>query len=110
MNTPTADDIIADLESRGLGWSLDHTGTLHTEREPQVRCDALVLLVARWRERKADYEAEWKEAAARRYKGGRLAAADIAMEITVCIRELEELLGAGKKENGKLTRCGEESE
>jgi len=24
----TADDIIADLESRGLGWSLDHTGTL----------------------------------------------------------------------------------
>ena len=28
MNTPTADDIIADLESRGLCWSLDHTGTL----------------------------------------------------------------------------------
>jgi hypothetical protein len=28
MNTPTVDDIIADLESRGLGWSLDHTGTL----------------------------------------------------------------------------------
>ena len=27
MNTPTIDDIIADLESRGLGWSLDHTGT-----------------------------------------------------------------------------------
>jgi Lar family restriction alleviation protein len=24
----TADDIIADLESRGLGWSLDHTGRL----------------------------------------------------------------------------------
>jgi len=24
----TADEIIADLESRGLGWSLDHTGTL----------------------------------------------------------------------------------
>jgi hypothetical protein len=28
MNTPTADDIIADLESRGLGWSLDHIGQL----------------------------------------------------------------------------------
>ena len=28
MNTPTADDIITDLESRGLGWSLDHTGRL----------------------------------------------------------------------------------
>ncbi len=28
MNTPTADDIIADLESRGLGWSLDNTGRL----------------------------------------------------------------------------------
>jgi hypothetical protein len=28
MSTPTADDIIADLESRGLGWSLDHTGTI----------------------------------------------------------------------------------
>ena len=28
MNTPTVDDIIADLESRGLGWSLDHTGRL----------------------------------------------------------------------------------
>ena len=28
MTTPTADDIIADLESRGLGWSLDHTGRL----------------------------------------------------------------------------------
>jgi hypothetical protein len=28
MTTPTVDDIIADLESRGLGWSLDHTGTL----------------------------------------------------------------------------------
>jgi len=24
----TADDIIADIESRGLGWSLDNTGTL----------------------------------------------------------------------------------
>jgi hypothetical protein len=28
MITPTADDIIADLEARGLGWSLDHTGTI----------------------------------------------------------------------------------
>jgi len=28
MNTPTVDDIIAELESRGLGWSLDHTGRL----------------------------------------------------------------------------------
>jgi len=28
MNTPTVDDIIADLESRNLGWSLDHTGRL----------------------------------------------------------------------------------
>ena len=28
MSTPTADDIIADLESRGLGWSLDNTGRL----------------------------------------------------------------------------------
>jgi uncharacterized protein YqgV (UPF0045/DUF77 family) len=28
MSTPTVDDIIADLESRGLGWSLDHTGTI----------------------------------------------------------------------------------
>ena len=28
MNTPTVDDIIADLESRGLGWSLDHTNRL----------------------------------------------------------------------------------
>jgi len=28
MNTPTADDIIADLESRGLGWSLGHVGQL----------------------------------------------------------------------------------
>lgn len=27
MNTPI-DDLIKDLESRGLGWSLDHTGTL----------------------------------------------------------------------------------
>jgi len=26
MNTPTIDEIIADLESRGLGWSLDHAG------------------------------------------------------------------------------------
>jgi len=26
MSTPTADDIIADLESRGLIWSLDRTG------------------------------------------------------------------------------------
>jgi hypothetical protein len=28
MNTPTIDEIIADLESRGLGWSLDHIGQL----------------------------------------------------------------------------------
>jgi hypothetical protein len=28
MSTPTADDIIADLESRGLGWSIEHTGRL----------------------------------------------------------------------------------
>jgi len=28
MTTPTVDDIIADLEARGLGWSLDHTGRL----------------------------------------------------------------------------------
>ena len=26
MTTPTADDIIADLESRGLVWKLDRTG------------------------------------------------------------------------------------
>jgi len=26
MNTPTVDDIIADLESRGLFWKLDRTG------------------------------------------------------------------------------------
>lgn len=25
---PSADDLIADIESRGLGWSLDHTGRL----------------------------------------------------------------------------------
>ena len=28
MNTPTVDDIIADLESRGLGWSIEHIGRL----------------------------------------------------------------------------------
>jgi len=28
MTTPTVDEIIADLESRGLGWSLDNTGRL----------------------------------------------------------------------------------
>ena len=28
MSTPTVDDIVADLKSRGLGWSLDHTGRL----------------------------------------------------------------------------------
>jgi hypothetical protein len=28
MSTPTVDDIISDLESRGLGWSLDNTGRL----------------------------------------------------------------------------------
>ncbi len=28
MTTPTVDDIIANLELRGLGWSLDHTGRL----------------------------------------------------------------------------------
>ena len=28
MNPPTVDDIIAELESCGLGWSLDHTGRL----------------------------------------------------------------------------------
>jgi hypothetical protein len=28
MNTPTVDDIIADLESRGLRWSIEHTGRL----------------------------------------------------------------------------------
>ena len=28
MSTPTVDDIIADLESRGLGWSLENTGPL----------------------------------------------------------------------------------
>ncbi len=28
MTTPTVDDIIANLELRGLGWSLDHIGTL----------------------------------------------------------------------------------
>jgi len=28
MNTPTVDDIISDLESRGLGWSIEHTGGL----------------------------------------------------------------------------------
>jgi len=76
------------------------TEPAHSDAE-SVRCSALVLLLARWRERKADYEAEWKEAAARRKEGDRLAAADIAMEITVCIRELEELLVAGKKENEK---------
>jgi len=26
MDTPTVDDIIADLESRGLGWRIDRTG------------------------------------------------------------------------------------
>ena len=26
MSTPTVDDIIADLESRGLGWSIEHIG------------------------------------------------------------------------------------
>ena len=28
MPNPSADEIIQDLESRGLGWSLDHTGNL----------------------------------------------------------------------------------
>ncbi len=28
MTTPTVDDIIANLELRGLGWSLHHIGTL----------------------------------------------------------------------------------
>jgi hypothetical protein len=28
MTTPTVDEIIADLESRGLCWSLDHIGQL----------------------------------------------------------------------------------
>jgi hypothetical protein len=28
MNTPTVDDIIADLESRGLGWRIEHYGGL----------------------------------------------------------------------------------
>lgn len=26
--SPSVDDLIADIESRGLGWSLDHTGRL----------------------------------------------------------------------------------
>jgi hypothetical protein len=34
MNTPTVDDIIADLESRGLGWSIEHTGGLLSDGKP----------------------------------------------------------------------------
>jgi len=44
MNTHTVDDIIADLESRGLGWSLDHTGTLI-----EARVWAWPTVIARYR-------------------------------------------------------------
>ena len=66
------------------------------------------MLLARWRERQAQYEAEYKEAAARGRRGNadRLAAADIAMEVRACIRELENLIGAGEGHTAGHMRAG----
>ena len=64
MKTPTADDIIADLESRGLGWKLDRTGctieasvrgwpTVIARYEPD-RSEPLAKMLA-----KAAFEVDW---------------------------------------------------
>ena len=71
-----------------------------------VRCDALTMLLARWRDRMGELQKEWEVCGRARDQRGMSQVSCEMMQIHQCHDELTALMGAGEQHSGEVSDAG----